>query len=105
VEIRSRLSWLMRLEEGIDLPHRQRNPLLGSFHGKMLTSDFGASITHSTGAQGCGGTSSGKICTGLLATTHEIVVDLDRAEGQPHQQGLRANQHCFSIPNLVGLLW
>jgi hypothetical protein len=34
----------MRLEEGMDLAHRQGNPLLGSFQGNMLTSAFGASI-------------------------------------------------------------
>jgi len=31
----------------MDLAHRQRNPLLGSFHGNMLTSAFGASIAAS----------------------------------------------------------
>src|SRR6185295_6631766 len=39
---------------------------LGSFHGNMLTSAFGASIAHSIAtAYGCAGTSSGRIRTGF----------------------------------------
>src|SRR5712671_3350101 len=39
---------------------------LGSFHGKMLTSAFGASIAHSMAtAYGCAGTSSGRTRIGF----------------------------------------
>src|SRR6185295_13006432 len=39
---------------------------LGSFHGYMLTSAFGASMAHSIATlYGCAGTSSGRINTGV----------------------------------------
>jgi len=40
----------MRLEEGMDLAHRQGIRSLGSFQGNMLTSAFGASIALSMAA-------------------------------------------------------
>ena len=46
---------------------------LGSFHGNMLTSAFGASIAASMAtAYGCAGTSSGRISTGVWQRAHEI---------------------------------
>src|SRR5439155_11485874 len=50
---------------------------LGSFHGYMLTSDFGASIAASIAtAYGCAGTSSGRISTGVwqLRTKSRVTV-------------------------------
>src|SRR3989454_11415502 len=50
---------------------------LGSFHGDMLTSAFGASTAHSMAtAYGCDGTSSGRIRTGVgqLLTTSRVTV-------------------------------
>src|SRR4030095_3339334 len=51
---------------------------LGSFHGNMLTSDFGASIAHSIATSyGCAGTSSGRIRTGAwqLRTTSRVTLN------------------------------
>jgi len=46
------LSRPMRVEEGMDLAHRQGNPLFGSFQGNMLTSTPEATlfsmVPHST---------------------------------------------------------
>src|SRR6202035_2867869 len=50
---------------------------LGSFHGNMLTSAFGASIAHSMAtAYGCDGTSSGRTSTGVwqLRTKSRVTV-------------------------------
>jgi len=51
---------------------------LGSFHGKMLTSAFGASIAASMAtACGCAGISSGRISTGVwqLRTKSRVTVN------------------------------
>src|SRR5207247_863360 len=53
-----RKEWIWRIARGIRS--------LGSFHGNMLTSAFGASIAASMAtAYGCGGISSGRISTGV----------------------------------------
>jgi hypothetical protein len=60
------LSRLMRLEEGMNLAHRQGIRSLGSFQGNMLTSAFGASMANSMAtAYGCAGTSSGRTRNGF----------------------------------------
>src|SRR3954467_13504230 len=68
----------MRAEERSYLAHRERNPLLGSFHRNILSSDFGASIAVSIAtAYGCAGTSSGRIRTGVwhLRTKSRVTVE------------------------------
>ena len=50
----------MRPQKRMDLPYGEGNFSLGSFHGKRLTSDFGASIADSMATvYGCAGMSSG----------------------------------------------
>src|SRR5207237_1486691 len=55
---------------------------LGSFHGYMLTSAFGASIAHSMAtAYGCAGTSSGMISTGVWQFRTKLRVTVKTKSG------------------------